>query len=620
MLAAISASITLGLGATVFTMSSRGVLPVPPSRQDSLQDFARKLRERNFSVWYLVLLASVFGFLARTMFRTEPGSHLMLLTQTPISAIGAISYIGCRRGYWATKTAGRLVSFPIALSMIASASLTGPHALTMLTQRYSIPAMLFAASALQCGFWFVSFESLIFVFAIVVLSLGYHPTDSLVCVECIEKDFVMYPVAITIFICGVFLHSKRDQRLLLERTHQFRDDLLASTSHEFKTPLSGIQGAIELLKDADAIERATLYSTLKHCAAVLKILVRNILTHARNHEGLDVELKFKPVQRVVSKTATILSTLNRKAHISIVIGNEVPANLKVPDQPVSQILLNLGSNAVKYGGLAPEVEISVSFKDNFCEFAVSDEGPGVPEAFRPQLFVPYARGVADGDGTGLGLSICRTLAFELHGSTGYRPREQGGSIFWFRIRVDQPDNDDDDDSDSDSEVDEPLSASLEPLETELRRSSSDVDADSTESESATSRPTMLVSVLICEDNPVNTAILKKMVQRLHPERRLDFAVNGAECLEMLLERSRSAVADELIICLIDLNMPLLNGNECCTLFRQYEKLSTKARAVTVKFVSVTAAGIDAVETHLYDAVLLKPVKMKALTSVLNNLK
>ena len=603
----------------MFSGSARGVFPDAPSRQDSLQNFARKLRDRNFAVWYIVCFVTFFSFLIRWMLRTELGSYIMVVLHTPVVTIGALGYIGWRRGYLASETAGRCFTIAVALGTVAAAFFTGPHSMRALTRLYSIPSLLLGAVVLKCGLWFVLAEASFFTLAILLFGLGYHPADSIICVECIEKDFVMYPVAITIFICGVFLYDRRDQRLLLERTHQFRDDLLASTSHEFKTPLSGIQGAIELLKDADAIERATLYSTLKHCAAVLKILVRNILTHARNHEGLDVELKIKPVQRVVSKTATILSTLNRKAHISIVIGNEVPANLKVPDQPVSQILLNLGSNAVKYGGSAPEVEISVSFKDNFCEFAVSDEGPGVPEAFRPQLFVPYARGVADGDGTGLGLSICRTLAFELHGSTGYRPREQGGSIFWFRIRVDQPD-DDDDDSDSDSEVDEPLSASLEPLETELRRSSSDVDADSTESESATSRPTMLVSVLICEDNPVNTAILKKMVQRLHPERRLDFAVNGAECLEMLLERSRSAVADELIICLIDLNMPLLNGNECCTLFRQYEKLSTKARAVTVKFVSVTAAGIDAVETHLYDAVLLKPVKMKALTSVLNNLK
>ena len=575
------------------------IFPVPPSKKDSLQLYAHRLKDRNFAAWYLILYASVMGPSCRWMFWPNPLMYMM--AHIPGAVTGIACYIAWRRDQISSQTAGRSFTASLCCSMILAATCGGPHALHILSQIYSVPTMLLAALVLQSGMLFVMFEGLIFCATITVYALGYH-TDVYVCVECILQDAQFIPIGVAFFNIGMYVHNKYDQQLLLQRTIQFRDELLASVSHEFKTPLHGIVGALDLLKESKSpAEQAGLIGTLSHCSAVLQILVRNNLTHARAHgdctlEELVMSQSMVTARTIMMETSSILPVLNPKATVSVFIDDNVPLDLSLPHQSMSQILLNLTSNAIKYGGLLPVVDLSMRMDTpQSCEIMVSDRGPGVPEAFRPHLFEPYSRGTAHADGTGLGLSICRKLATELRGSAGYTPRIGGGSTFWVRI---------------------PLLATISPpvarLEAPMIPRGNHTDVELGQHQH--------VSVILCEDNLVNSTIMRKMIFRLHPELRVDMVTNGAECLEALMLRKRTSEEDEQITCLIDLNMPLLGGNDCCALFRQYEKLLSNPRAhVAVRFVSVTAAGVDAINMKLYNSILLKPVKMAALAAVLDNM-
>ena len=96
-----------------------------------------------------------------------------------------------------------------------------------------------------------------------------------------------------------------------------------------------------------------------------------------------------------------------------------------------QLLQNLISNAIRYGAESPPViEVSMADAEDGTELRVADNGPGIPEAYRDEIFKPFKRLVGrDIEGTGLGLSICRRIA-ELHGATIRCDEAPGGGAMF----------------------------------------------------------------------------------------------------------------------------------------------------------------------------------------------
>ena len=104
---------------------------------------------------------------------------------------------------------------------------------------------------------------------------------------------------------------------------------------------------------------------------------------------------------------------------------------------VDQILVNLLSNAAKYG--RPPIAVDVSAADDYVEIRVADAGPGVDESFVPHLFEEFSHRYAPTvdaatTGTGLGLAIVRHLAEANGGSAWYESREPHGAVFGVRLR------------------------------------------------------------------------------------------------------------------------------------------------------------------------------------------
>jgi signal transduction histidine kinase len=110
---------------------------------------------------------------------------------------------------------------------------------------------------------------------------------------------------------------------------------------------------------------------------------------------------------------------------------------------VDQVLWNLLTNAVKYGGGGPRIDLTLETVDGWVSVAVHDRGPGIPEAEIEQVFQPYVRSDAQASavgGLGLGLSVCRTLMESQGGEMFALPRAGGGMTFGFRLRalIDEP--------------------------------------------------------------------------------------------------------------------------------------------------------------------------------------
>ncbi|MGF6593025.1 DUF4118 domain-containing protein [Pseudomonas sp. 2835] len=199
-------------------------------------------------------------------------------------------------------------------------------------------------------------------------------------------------------------------------TEQLRSALLASVSHDLRTPLTAMRGSIDsLLALGEAIpkaDRQELLEGTRNEAERLDRYIQNLLDMTRlGHGGL------KLARDWVAPTDIVGSALNRLRVVlaPLQLRTEVPADLPllfVHAALIEQALINVLENAARFSPAAGRLDLQVSVDGELLCLAVSDEGPGIPEADRERIFDMFytaARGDRGGQGTGLGLAICQGM-------------------------------------------------------------------------------------------------------------------------------------------------------------------------------------------------------------------
>ncbi len=220
----------------------------------------------------------------------------------------------------------------------------------------------------------------------------------------------------------------------LEQVNRAKDAFLASVSHELRTPLTAVVGFGQILHDsANTIseeERAELVELVVVHGADLTNIINDLLVAAKADMGA-LEVRLVPIN-LRAQTAQVLESLGRDqvAHIELV-SHSVRA-VGDPDR-VRQVVRNLVSNALRYGGDTVRVEVLRSGAS--AKVLVCDNGTAIPEVDRKRIFQSYQRahntpGLADS--IGLGLAISRQLAQLMGGDLTYR-YEGGESIFEFAL-------------------------------------------------------------------------------------------------------------------------------------------------------------------------------------------
>ena len=220
----------------------------------------------------------------------------------------------------------------------------------------------------------------------------------------------------------------------LRQADILKDALLASVSHDLRTPLTTIKALAHDI-GAEGDERAV---TIEEEADRLNRFVADLLDLSQLSGGA---LRITPE---VNAAEDLMGAAIQRVTGSV-NGRTLNASL-APDDPLLlgrfdfvhslRVLVNLIENALKYSPLHSVVDLSARRADDALEFVVADRGPGVDPAERERIFEPFYRpaGVApDGAGTGLGLSIARRLAEAQGGAVIYEPRVGGGSRFIFRV-------------------------------------------------------------------------------------------------------------------------------------------------------------------------------------------
>jgi PAS domain S-box-containing protein len=223
-----------------------------------------------------------------------------------------------------------------------------------------------------------------------------------------------------------------------KRAEELKDDFISMVSHELKTPITILIGALAVVRDEGlpANESNSLLNDAASSAEELANIVENLLELSRSQserlilqkETIDVDAF---VQNLVERGKT-----NAANHRLIVdIQEELPP-VPVDKTRLRLILNNLLSNAVKYCADGTEIRVSVKQESDYLTISVGDQGPGISVEKQARLFQPFERLVDSPTaprGLGLGLLVCKHLV-GAHGGKIWLESELGkGSTFYFTL-------------------------------------------------------------------------------------------------------------------------------------------------------------------------------------------
>lgn len=200
----------------------------------------------------------------------------------------------------------------------------------------------------------------------------------------------------------------------IERRSGYLRDFAAAVSHEFKTPLAGIRGAVELLQDhletMSPEERQRFLSNIEADAERLSQLVGRLLDLAR------ADMATPEAGVAVAVAPAVRRAADGQGGTAFRIEVDLPEGLPavaVPEATIETVLTVLLQNARQAGASVARVTAEAGTTE--LVLAVTDDGPGVPPADRERLFEPFFTSRRAEGGTGLGLSIARSLLAASHG-------------------------------------------------------------------------------------------------------------------------------------------------------------------------------------------------------------
>lgn len=219
---------------------------------------------------------------------------------------------------------------------------------------------------------------------------------------------------------------------------------LGNIAHEFRTPLTALSASIEILMDE--IEELTTSETQEllnsiHLSTLnLENLIGNLLEGSSIETGrFFVSPHPNNLAAVIKSASETMEPLLKKYGQKLMVTQPDGLPLVMIDgKRINQVLLNMISNASRYGPNDEKIEIRVTLLDKFIEVSIGDRGEGVPEAYKNKIFSGFVLEHENSrmqKGSGLGLSVSQAIIKAHGGQVGVRDRKGGGSEFWFTVPI-----------------------------------------------------------------------------------------------------------------------------------------------------------------------------------------
>jgi PAS domain S-box-containing protein len=384
----------------------------------------------------------------------------------------------------------------------------------------------------------------------------------------------------------------RHARALAEAASAAKTEFLASMSHELRTPLNAILGFAQLLqRDKKTPLTSRQQERVEHVlrgGEHLLRLIDDVLDLARIEAGR-VLISLEPVSiaDVLTEVRETLDPMAARTNIQLDIAPIAPAAREViADRTrLSQILMNYGSNAIKYGRSGGNARFRVEARDGIARISVIDDGIGIALEKQQVIFQPFQRAGQEAgpiEGTGIGLVITKRLAELMHGSVGFESTEGQGSCFWIELPLHR------------------LSPSVPPMPTLI---------ESTSASTLTGPEGPRYVIVYIEDNPSNIAFMEDLLADFE---RVELLT--APTAEIGIEIVRARRPDVVIM---DINLPGMSG------FEATRKLGAWPETKDIPVIALSAAAMIRDAARVAGAgfyrYLTKPVKVDELTAALDEL-
>lgn len=237
-----------------------------------------------------------------------------------------------------------------------------------------------------------------------------------------------------ILMCDISDQIAQDQR---------KSEFISTVSHELRSPLTSIKGALRLLlcsSDLNLPDKALALLEIAHRSSDRLILIINdILDLDKVASGeMVADMRETDVAELVRETYSATRVIQDRFDVTVdTIGADAPLPFVTDPNRFIQVLTNLLSNACKFSPQGGRVTVEVCDGPDDLRVFVRDEGGGIPAAEQYKIFqrfadMPNSDRAAKG-GTGLGLSICKAIVEGMGGTIGFQSREGAGTDFYFTL-------------------------------------------------------------------------------------------------------------------------------------------------------------------------------------------
>lgn len=338
-----------------------------------------------------------------------------------------------------------------------------------------------------------------------------------------------------------------------EKANRVKSEFLANISHEIRTPLNGILGMSHLVSENEPnVENREMLNILSRSAESLRDIIDDLLDLSKIEAGkFDIISEEFNLPRLVGDvTQAFQPEMNMKGldlHVSV--DERIPETLLGDELRIKQVLVNLLSNSIKFteSGL---ISVSVKYVNQTSTevqvlLQVSDTGIGIPEDKTDEIFSSFIQ-IDSGSkrkygGTGLGLAICKKLVSLMNGKIWVESQSDKGSVFNIELTL----------------AVNPIGSAFDgshKLEVPKGR-----------------------SILLVEDNMVNTMVAVKMLEKTN--QKVDTAIHGQEALKKLEHKYYDLI-------LMDVQMPVMDGLETTSVIR-----NSKLKSAATPIVALTAGAM-----------------------------
>ncbi|APG60039.1 tetratricopeptide repeat-containing hybrid sensor histidine kinase/response regulator [Christiangramia salexigens] len=374
-----------------------------------------------------------------------------------------------------------------------------------------------------------------------------------------------------------------------ERLSRLKTRFFSTVSHEIRTPLYGVIGLTSLLLEDKGLKKhQSDLRSLKFSADYLLALINDVL-QMNKMESNEVKLEnvsfnfHDLINSIV--TSFDFTRVQNKNQIHVDIDRNISANLIGDPVRLSQVLMNLVGNAMKFTerGNIYITAIQKELKDSYATiyFEIKDDGPGIPESKRKVIFEEFSQLEPSNynyQGTGLGLPIVKKLLSLFNSNIHLKSKVGEGSVFSFTIAFKE-----------------------DRSKQEVKARIEDLNVDP---ESLSSR-----KILIVDDNRINQVVTKRILEK--KDFQCYVAGDGKEAIKLVKENDYDLI-------LMDVNMPGMTGMEAC---REIRKFNNEVPVVALTAVEVEEireeiqiAGMNDIIVKPYDVQQFFQILYKNLTS------